>query len=62
MRLKKNKKNKCKNINIRCTEEDFNKIKRKANIYTEGNISELVLFAVLDFVPNKDDFEKEKAP
>jgi len=60
MRLKKNKNNKTERLVSRCTDEDKNKAQQKANIYTDGNLSEYILFAALNFVPNKDDFEKEK--
>ena len=60
MRLKKNKTNKTDSVRFRCTEADANRIQQKANIYTEGNVSEFVLFAALNFVPSKDDMEKEK--
>lgn len=60
MRLKKAKTNKNRAINFKCLESDFNKIKQKASIYTDGNVSEYVLFAALNFVPSKDDFEEEQ--
>lgn len=60
MRLKKQNKNKVSRISARCTQEEENKVQQKANIYTEGNLSEYVLFAALNFVPSKEDFEKEK--
>ena len=60
MRLKRQAKNKTERIGIRCTLEDFNKLQQKANIYTEGNLSEYLLYVGLNFLPHKDDFEKEK--
>ena len=62
MRLKKQNKNKTKRIAFRSTEGEFNKMQQKANIYTEGNLSEYILFAALNFVPSKDDFEEEIKP
>ena len=62
MRLKKPQKNKTDNLVFRCTKEERNQIKRKANIYTEGNLSEWILFAALNCVPDKNDFEDEKKP
>lgn len=59
MRLKKKKEPKTERITFRCTKKEFNAISRKALLYTEGNVSEYTLFASLDFVPDKDDFEKE---
>ena len=60
MRLKKNKSNKTSRPSFRCTEAEENKIQQKANIYTDGNLSEYVVFAALNFVPSKDDFEPQK--
>ena len=62
MRLKKNKNNKTHRTTFRSTEEEFNKLQQKANIYTDGNVSEYILFAALNFVPSKEDFEEEKSP
>ena len=59
MRLKKAKKNKTESVGVRCKESEFNLLQRKANIYTDGNLSEYVLFAALNFVPSKEDFEIE---
>ena len=59
-RLKKNKTNKSERFIFRCTEEEKNQIMRKALLYTEGNVSEYILFAAKEFVPDKDDFEKEE--
>lgn len=61
MRLKKQSNNKTKRHTLRLTESELNKLKRKANIYTEGNLSELLLFAALNFVPSKEDFEEQKS-
>ena len=60
MRLKKAKKNKTELVGAKCTLKDKHAVQRKANIYTDGNISEYILFAALNFVPSKEDFEKEK--
>ena len=62
MRLKKNKTNKSSRLTFRSTEFEANKIQQKANIYTDGNLSEYILFAALNFVPGKEDFEEEKPP
>lgn len=56
-RLKKDKIYKTEFIGIRCTEEQANEIKIKANIYTEGNVSEYVLYAALNFEVNYEDLE-----
>ena len=60
MRLKKGDNNKINRTTFRSTQIESNKIKQKANIYTDGNISEYILFAALNFVPSKEDFEEEK--
>lgn len=59
MKLKKTKTNKVVPVSFRCTEKEFNKLKQKANIYTEGNVSAYLVFAGIAFVPSKDDFEDE---
>lgn len=59
MRLKKNKKEtKDETIKFRLSLAHANKIQQKANIYTDGNVSEYVLFAALNFIPDKTDMEK----
>lgn len=60
MRLKKGNNNKIKRVTFRSTEHENNKLQQKANIYTDGNLSEYILFAALNFVPSKEDFEEEK--
>ena len=59
MRLKKSRSNKTATIAARCLQEEWNRAQQKANIYTEGNLSEWVLFAALNYVPGKEDFEEE---
>jgi len=61
MRLKKAKKNKMYCVAARCTDEDSKRIQTKANIYTEGNISEYLIYSALNFVPDKDDLEIEES-
>lgn len=60
MRLKKQAKNKTERISFRCSLEDFNRLQLKANTYTEGNLSEYLLYVGLNFLPEEQDFEKEK--
>jgi len=60
MRLKKNKKYKVARIEFKCKPAEKNRIQQKANIYTEGNLSEYVLFTALNFIPSKDDLEEDK--
>lgn len=47
-------------IKVRCTLDEFNEVQGKANLYTEGNLSEYVRFACLNFEPTKDDLEEPK--
>ena len=58
-RLKKKKRCRkdCK-IEVRLTKELKNKIKVKALLYTDGNISELVLNALEKYVPRREDLEE----
>ncbi len=62
MRLKKPIKNKVENLTFRCTKDERMQIRRKAALYCEGNISEWILYAALNFIPDKEDFEDEKPP
>lgn len=62
MRLKKQKEYKTQFIGLRCTDEQYNKIKTAALLYTEGNISEFCLYALINFEIDSDDLEKDKAP
>lgn len=57
MRLKNKKSLKNVNTTFRASEEDLNKIKQKAQIYTEGNVSEWVLYSSLNYVPSGDELE-----
>lgn len=58
MRLKRKKEYRTEHLRVRCKEEIKNELQRKANIYTEGNLSEYILFAALNFVPKKSDLVK----
>lgn len=60
MRLKKQIKNKVEKVETRCTKDEKMSIRRKSQLYCEGNISEWVLYAALNFVPDQTDFEDEK--
>ncbi len=44
-------------IAYRCTEEEFNEIKIKANIYCEGNVSEYALYTAINYEVNYEDLE-----
>ena len=57
MRLKKRKNNKVKTIASRVTETEFNKIKLKAGLYAEGNVSDWLAIAALKYKPEKKDLD-----
>ena len=59
VRLKPRKRYRTKYIGIRCTDIEYHEIKLKAGLYTEGNISEYILYAVLKFKPSKQDLIEE---
>ena len=40
--------------------KELNKIIIKPNIYTEGNLSQYILYAALNFIPGKEDFDEDK--
>ncbi len=60
MRLKRPVESKNERIDLRLTKAQKNKIKQKAELYCEGNVAEYVLYASLNFVPGKEDFEQEE--
>ena len=60
MRLKRPEESKSERIDIRITKTHKNALKRKAALYTEGNVAEYILYASLNFVPGKEDFEPEE--
>jgi uncharacterized protein (DUF1778 family) len=57
VRLKQDKEYKTEFIGFRLTKEHRNEIQLKANIYAEGNISEFVLYAARNFLPQYEDLE-----
>lgn len=57
MRIKKKKTNKTGRFAGRCTEEQENRLQTLANLYTEGNVSEWMLYASLNYVPSKEELE-----
>lgn len=59
-RLKRDKIYKDEFIGIRLTKEQRNEIQLKANLYTEGNISEYVLYSALNFEPVYEDLEDDE--
>lgn len=60
MKLKKHNRNKIDSVHFRCTRDERMAMKRKAALYSEGNLSEYIIYAALNFVPDKTDFEDEK--
>lgn len=63
MRLKKKKKTKHHFIGLRASDEEHNEIKIKANLYTDGNISEWMLYAARNYQPKRDELEgAQQAP
>ena len=58
MRLKNEKNLKSERLNLRCTLSDYYDIKRKANIYADGCISEYITYAAKHYTPCKDDLIK----
>lgn len=60
MRLKGIKKeNKTSSIGLRTSEEVKNMLQTKANLYTDGNLSEWIIYAALNYVPSKKELEKK---
>jgi len=66
MKLKNKKQLKNKFCAFRCTEKDFYNIKRNALLYSEGNISEYMLYAALNYKVLNSDLEtgrtRKRAP
>lgn len=58
-RIKRDKKYKTEFMGIRCTNEQFNRIKTKSLLYTDGNLSEYVLYAALNFNVSDKDLENK---
>jgi hypothetical protein len=49
------KKEETKIINVRVTDSDRNKIKNKANRYSNGNLSAYMKYALINFTPKEED-------
>lgn len=58
MRLKKNKNTKSITKNFRVNHKELNKMKLKANVYCEGNLSEWIIYAAINHRPKGSDLEK----
>jgi len=57
MRLKKKNHNKNIIVSVRFSQREYNKLKIKAGLYTEGNISEWLVFTGINHRPHKNDLE-----
>lgn len=57
MRLKKKNNNKIIIVSARFSEREFNRLKIKAGLYTESNISEWIVFSAINHKPHKNDLE-----
>ena len=44
-------------VGFRCTELERNEIQLRANLYTEGNISEYILYSALNYNVNESDLD-----
>jgi len=55
--LKTEKNNKTERINLRCTLSEFYDIKGKAMLYTDGNISEYLVYAGKNFTAHRDELK-----
>lgn len=55
MKIKKSKKEKPALINIKISKEDLVRLKIKANLYTDGNLSHWLRYAGMNHLPSKKD-------
>ena len=55
--LKTEKRTRTERINCRATLQDYYDIKKKAMIYTDGNISEYVIYAAKNYTPHQDELK-----
>jgi len=53
----KKRKRKSQKIEVRVSEEFKNKVKQKALLYCEGNLSEYILSALENYKPRREDLE-----
>lgn len=60
MRLKKEDNIKNDKITVRVSNMQLNKLKAKANVYCDGNLSEWILYAALHFIPSKEELVEDK--
>ena len=45
-------------MQFRASDAQHKEIQTKANLYTDGNLSEWMLHASLNYMPNKEELEK----
>ena len=53
------KETKDESVRIRCHKEEKQRLQLKANLYTNGNLSEYLLYAGLNYIPVKEELENE---
>ena len=56
-RIKKNRIYRTEYVAFRCTPEEKKLLKLKSNIFTEGNMSEYILYAALNYNVKYNDLE-----
>jgi hypothetical protein len=61
MRIKKRSGKKTEFIGLRMSKEDKNKIMQRALLYCEGNISEFLLYAALNYEISRKDLDMKLA-
>lgn len=57
MRIKKRAGKKSEFIGLRLSLEDLNKIRQRALLYCEGNISEFILYSALNYTISRKDLD-----
>lgn len=57
MRLKKSKLKKTEFVGLRVSQDELNRIKQRALLYCEGNVSEFMLYAALNYEIKEKDLE-----
>ena len=59
MRLRRMKEKKSEFIGLRVSVEELNRIKQRALLYCEGNMSEFILYACLNYEIKEKDLEQK---
>ena len=57
MKIKDLKNNKELNKGFRCSKREFYDIQKKANLYTEGNLSQWVVYAAKNYKPKREELD-----